>query len=741
MKRFFQVVLPLPLRQSFTYSLPETIGAIPGEGMRVIVPFGKREVMGYIAAEIKESEICLKDRKIKDIIRLLDEESLIDAEILKLCRWAADYYLCGFGEMMKAALPSFMKRSKEKIERSAEIIEKEGTGIEQYRELCRNAVRQRAVLELLFKEHKTLTLSEIKDQTGAGASVVVALQKKGLLRMSTKKVKRKPFILGAAERKEFVLSQEQETALEEISRKITECAFQVFLLKGVTGSGKTEVYLRAIERAISMGKDALYLVPEISLTPLLAREIKAWFGNSVAILHSSLTQGERYDEWMRVKEGEAKIVLGARSAVFAPLRNIGIIIVDEEQDHSYKQEESPRYNARDLAIVRAQFRNIPVVLGSATPSLESYTHAQEGKYRLLEMRSRVEKRALPDVEIVDMKEEFKKTGELDPLSGRLRAKIREKIEAGEQALILLNRRGYSSFIQCRECGNSVSCPRCSISLTYHRESERLLCHYCGYWKKKPERCPMCSSERLLFGGEGTEKIENILKEELDHVRIARMDRDTVRGRGGHARVLGAFEKREIDLLVGTQMIAKGHDFPSVTLVGVISADHLLAFPDFRASERTFQLITQVSGRAGRGEIPGLVIVQAYQSGHHAIQTAVQQDFEAFYAKEIRFRRIMKYPPFTFMANIIILDKDLSRGAGISKKAGRLFKQLADGRLTVLGPAVAPIARIRKNYRFQIVLKARHRKDIGETLNRFLEKASGTIPLRNLIIDVDPLSLM
>ncbi len=741
MKRYLQVVLSLPLRRSFTYSIPDSVTLSPREGMRVLVPFGKKEALGYVSAGIDTSDIGLEEGKIREIIRFLDDEPLIGDDVMKLCRWGSDYYHCGYGELLKAAIPSFVKEKKEKIERFAEIVEQEGMGIEEYKALCKNAFRQIAVLELLMAERKAIAFSEIRERTGAPAPVVVALKKKGLVSVSIRKVRRKPFVLDQVERKEFTLSRDQEHALGEIDASLERGRFQVFLLKGVTGSGKTEVYLRSIETVLKKGKDALYLVPEIALTPMLAREIVGRFGEKVAILHSALTPGERFDEWMRVRTGKARIVLGARSAVFAPLRDVGIIFVDEEQDSSYKQEESPRYNGRDLAIIRARFMNIPIVLGSATPSLESYTNALEGKYQLLEMSSRVEKRPLPEVAVIDMKEDFKKKGEIVPVSDSLFERIEEKTQSGEQALILLNRRGFSSFVQCRECGNIVVCPRCSISLTFHRAGERLLCHYCGYWKKRPGKCPSCSSESLFFGGEGTEKVEKAIMERLPSIRILRMDRDTVRGRGGHARILAMFERKEVDLLVGTQMIAKGHDFPSVTLVGIISADRALTLPDFRASERTFQLITQVSGRAGRGNIHGLVLLQAYHSGHHAIQSAVKQDFESFYEKEMKFRRVMKYPPFTVMTNIIVQDRKLSRGMETSKKIGGLLKRFSEGKITVLGPAVAPIARLKKNYRFQIVLKAKRRKEMGELLKRFLEKAEEKIPLRNVIIDVDPISLM
>ncbi len=820
MKRYFEVAVPLPLRKNFTYLLPETLSQNLQVGMRILVPFGSREVMGYVIAEQKEKDIRIKGVKVKGIKKILDEDPIFDEEILHVARWASDYYVCALGEMIKAALPSgggkvtdrkviriteagleelnksdksrsdkertllqLMKpaegisisqlqkqsplpnlnaiiknllekklaevkisrtifKPKEKVEVCARMIRREKWAINEYRKLCKNAVRQIAVLELLLDEDRTFPYSEIRERTGAPLSVLKALEKKGLVRLEMRKIRRKPVVLEAVSKKDIVPNEEQRAALEEIDKVLDAAQFQVFLLKGVTGSGKTEVYLRAIESALKRGKDALYLVPEISLTPMLQREITGRFGDKVSLMHSALTSGERFDEWIRAKHGEASIVLGARSAVFAPLKSLGLIIIDEEQDPSYKQEESPRYNARDLALIRAREKNIPVVMGSATPSMESYTNALTGKYKLLELKSRVEKRPLPEIRVVDMKEEFKKEGESVTLSEQLKQEIDKKIRDGEQVLILLNRRGFSSFVQCRDCGEIIQCPRCSLSLTYHKVSERLLCHYCGYWKGKPEKCPSCGLEHLLWGGEGTEKLEEDINREIEGLRIGRLDRDAVKGRGGHVGILRDFESGKINLLVGTQMIAKGHDFPSVTLVGMISADRILSLPDFRASERTFQLITQVSGRAGRGDAPGNVIIQAYHSGHYAIQTAIRQNFEDFYERELRFRKAMKYPPFSVLANIIIQNKDRQRGSKQAKKISQMLKRYSENKIVIMGPSMAPIARIRRNYRFQVVLKARSRKAIKDLFSKFfdyIEKEK--MPIKNLLIDVDPVSLM
>jgi primosomal protein N' (replication factor Y) len=542
-----------------------------------------------------------------------------------------------------------------------------------------------------------------------------------------------------------VLNAEQERALAEIRGWLEVGAFTVGLLYGVTGSGKTEVYLRGIETALARGRTALVLVPEIALTLWVGRLCRARFGaqvkEGVAVLHSGLPDAERAREWWRVRRGEARVVIGTRSAVFAPLENLGLVIVDEEQESSYKQEETPRYHGRDTAIVRAKLENGVVVLSSATPSLESYYHARSGKYRLLQLETRVENRPLAPVEVVDLREDFRQTHHTGPVSERLRAAIAERLEQGTQALILINRRGYSWFVLCRSCGAAVQCQNCSITLTYHKRRERLVCHYCGYSRGVPKRCLKCDSEYIHFVGQGTEQLEERLRERFPQARIARLDRDTARTKREYQKVLGAFAAGKLDILVGTQMVAKGHDFQGVTLVGVVSADTALGLPDFRAAERAFQLLTQVAGRAGRGELPGAVLVETYYPEHYAIQHAARQDYPSFFERELHFRRLMHYPPFTALANVIVRDRKVEKVIRWSRTlAGFFAPQEAHG-MKVLGPAAAPLARLRREYRFQFLLKAPKRAQLTRVLTACLDFcAQKRIPETAVIVDVDPLSL-
>jgi primosomal protein N' (replication factor Y) len=538
-----------------------------------------------------------------------------------------------------------------------------------------------------------------------------------------------------------VLNSEQAAALGQIRGWLDAKAFHVGLLHGVTGSGKTEVYLGAVEAAIANGRSALVLVPEIALTLWMGRHVRARFGPGVAVLHSALTDNERAREWWRVRRGEARIVVGTRSAVFAPLENLGLILVDEEQETSYKQEETPRYNGRDTAIYRARLEGVPVVLGSATPSLESYHHARTGKYTLLELKTRVENRPLAQVRVVDLREEFRATHRASPISESLRAAIAVRLEAATQAMILINRRGYSWFLICRGCGVSVQCQNCSIALTYHKKRARLECHYCGFTARIPKACPKCKQEYLYFVGDGAERVEESLREQFPQARIARLDRDTVRTKQEYQKVLGAFARREIDVLVGTQMVAKGHDFEFVTLVGVVGADLALGRPDFRAAEKTFQLLTQVAGRAGRGKLPGEVIVETYYPEHYAIECAVRQDYIAFYEKESHFRRMLHYPPYAALANVLIRSRSLENAIKWSRTLESYFAPFEKEGIKVLGPAAAPLARLRQEYRFQFLLKAAKRSNLTRALSGCVEFcAKREIPETAVIVDVDPTSL-
>ena len=541
------------------------------------------------------------------------------------------------------------------------------------------------------------------------------------------------------------LNVQQESVLRAIRERFALGEFGVQLLFGVTGSGKTEVYLRAVQDALARGKTAIILVPEIALTLWMGRQCRAWFGArfaGVAVLHSALSDVARAREWWRVRNGEARVVVGTRSAIFAPLSNVGLIIVDEEQENSYKQEETPRYHARDVAIVRAKMENCLALLGSATPSLESFYNAENGKYELLTLASRVADRAMASVEIVDLREEFQRTKQTSPISAALHVGIEECLAAGTQALILINRRGYSWSVLCRSCGAAVQCENCSSSMTYHKQRNRLECHYCGSLQAVPLACPKCRSKYVYFFGEGSEHLEERLRKEFPGARIARLDRDTARTKRQFQETLGAFADGALDILVGTQMLAKGHDFHRVTLVGVVSADSSLTMPDFRAAERTFQLLTQVAGRAGRGDLRGRVLIQTYYPEHYAIQDAVRQDYRSFFDRETQFRKMMAYPPFVALANIVVRDTLLERAVGWSRQLSEYFAPHNGKGLHILGPAAAPLARLKKEHRFQFLLKCPRRSLMTKVLGGAIAYCDGkNIPQTAVLVDVDPLSLM
>jgi primosomal protein N' (replication factor Y) (superfamily II helicase) len=541
---------------------------------------------------------------------------------------------------------------------------------------------------------------------------------------------------------DFIFNPEQKAALESIHESVNQRQFSVSLLHGVTGSGKTAVYLAAMQAVLASGRSALLMVPEIGLTPAAAANLHQVFGDEVAILHSALSADERAEQWHRIRRGEARIVVGTRSAVFAPVNDLALIVVDEEHDHSYKQEETPRYHGRDVAVMRGKLCNAAVVLASATPSIESYHNTEEKKYKLLELRQRVERRPLPEVEVVDMKFDFQQSGEDRLFSRQLIEEVTERLARGEQAMILLNRRGYSSVVLCRSCGETLQCKNCTIALTFHKSGYRMECHYCGYRQAVPKLCPACSSEYIFFLGAGSEKVEERLHGAFPQARIGRLDRDTVRTRHDFERVLSQFHAGEINLLVGTQMIAKGHDVHGVTMVGVVGADYALGFPDFRAAEQTFQLLTQVAGRAGRGEMPGKVVLQTFHPDHYAVLFAQRHDYLGFYEKEVRFRRWMYYPPFSALANILVRSDKLDQALTWTGQIGRWFESTRNEGLRVLGPSVAPIMRLKRDYRYHFIVKAESRQKLNTALRRMLAFADGQkIPRTHVIVDVDALSLL
>jgi len=543
-------------------------------------------------------------------------------------------------------------------------------------------------------------------------------------------------------RPEFDFNSAQQSALNRLREAVEARKFSGILLHGVTGSGKTAVYLAGMRAVLEAGRSAILLVPEIGLTPAVAADLHQIFGDEVAILHSALSDKERAQQWHRIKSGEARMVVGTRSAVFAPVADLALIIVDEEHDSSYKQEETPRYHARDIAVVRAKMADATVVLGSATPSLESYFNAKKNKYALLELPDRVEQRALPEVEIIDMRQEFQETGQEQVISRKLAAEIKERFDRTEQVMVLLNRRGYSPLVLCRTCGKTLECQNCAIALTHHKREHKMVCHYCGYTAPVPKACGHCGSEYVYFLGTGSEKLEELLHGMFPQARIARLDRDTVRGHEDFERTLNALNEGELDLLVGTQMIAKGHDIHGVTLVGVVGADSALGLPDFRAAERTFQLLTQVAGRAGRGKTPGKVVLQTYFQDHYAVQYAARHDFTGFYEKELRFRSWMHYPPYSALANVLIRSDKLDDALRWSGTLGKWFEQTRHEGVRVLGPATAPIVRLKRDYRYHFVLKSPSREKLNATLRAMLAYAARQkIPRTQVIVDVDALWLM
>jgi len=609
-----------------------------------------------------------------------------------------------------------------------------------------NLGAKEARIHELLTERGPLPLAQLSKLASVSRAVIERMVRDGVLESWEETIDpaEDPFDTGYSP-PAHTLNETQERAFNAIRSRFELGEFGVQLLHGVTGSGKTEVYLRSVQDTLARGKTAIVLVPEIALTLWIGRQCRAWFGarfEGVAVLHSALTDVERAREWWRVRNGEARVVVGTRSGVFAPLENLGLVIVDEEQENSYKQEETPRYHGRDVAIVRAKMENALALLGSATPSLETYHNAVNGKYELLSMEKRVENRSLAAVSIVDLRDDFRQTHQTSPISKTLHAGIAECLEFKTQALVLINRRGYSWSVLCRSCGASVQCANCSISMTYHKSRNRLECHYCGSIQAVPKVCPKCDSKYVHFFGEGSEHLEERLRKEFPGARIARLDRDTARTKQQYQETLGAFANGALDILVGTQMLAKGHDFQRVTLVGVISADSSLSLPDFRAAERTFQLLTQVAGRAGRGDLPGRVLIQTYYPDHYAIQDAVRQDYLSFYERELQFRRMMSYPPFSSLANVIVRDASLERAIQWSRKLSEYFSPHDNKGMRVLGPASAPLARLKKEHRYQFLLKSPKKSLITRVLSGALAFCDAhEIPQTAVLVDMDPLTLL
>jgi len=737
---FAEVAIPVHVQKTFTYALPESLAAAAKPGCRVLVPLGTKMLTGYIVAlheTLAEAGVGEQDYTIREVSELLDREPVVTSEMLELTRWIADYYYAPWGEAIKSSLPS--GTAVQKIRQAVRLVS--APPREDAKRL--NAQQQR-VIDSLSAFGEPIGYTELTVSAGVSTSVIRTLERNGLVEVFNREVRRNPLAhLNNEPVHELTLTSKQQSALAAITAQIDAGGYGAFLLHGLTGSGKTEVYMRAMRAVVNRGKTALMLVPEISLTPMFARRLHAHFGAATAILHSSLSDGERLDEWNRLRSGDARVCIGARSAVFAPLENLGVIVVDEEHEASYKQEESPGYHGRDTAIMRASRAGAVVILGSATPSMESFQNAQIGKYHYLKLDERIGGRALAQVEIIDMREVFTRHGKAQIFSDEMQEAIRENFSRREQTMVLLNRRGFSAYVLCRTCGESVRCPNCDVALTFHKKQARLVCHYCGHQERVPSKCPDCSGTYIYFLGEGTEQIETLLKEMYPQMRIERLDRDTTRRRGAFERLLGEFAAGEIDLLVGTQMIAKGHDFHNVTLVCVVSVDGGLALPDFRAAERTFQLLTQVAGRAGRGEKPGRVLIQSYHTEHHAVEFARAQVYEKFFEHEIHFRREMHYPPFVTLINLLIRHREYNTAARIAAELARNLKAAdSSGALRVLGPATAPLGRLKGEHRLQILLKTRNRRLAREALDAAMARLrdAGYDP-RHVSVEVDPTSLM
>jgi primosomal protein N' (replication factor Y) len=739
--RNVSVAVPIPYLDLLTYHVPDGI-QLPPVGVRVRVPVGTRVVTGCVVDYPAEAP----SGDLKDVIEVIDLEPLLPSEVVTLCRWVADYYLAGVGDAIAAAMPPGAKRKATSF-KTTRVAALTALGSDAMTGAAGDGLtaKQREALEVLAGSSTGLPLSQLRDR-GISADVVGRLAARGLVLLRAETSDRDPFeraaMVDVRPSESRVLTAEQSAAFDELAALVDACEFRVALLHGVTGSGKTEIYLRLADRMRQAGRQMLLMVPEIALTPSVAALFRGAFGERVAIQHSGLSDGERHDQWHRIRRGEVDVVVGTRSAVFAPLTRVGVIVVDEEHDTSYKQEEAPRYHGRDVAIVRGRGEKALVVLGSATPSMESYQHALSGKYSKSTLERRVLDRPLATVRLVNMREEYADQGPDVVISRALAAAVDDRLQRREQVLVLLNRRGYSTAVFCRQCGDAFECPNCTISLTVHtaRQGWRARCHYCNYSMMVPKTCRKCAAPYLEHVGFGTEKVEQHLREQFPAARIGRIDRDSVRRKGALASLLSRFAAGELDVLVGTQMIAKGHDFPRVTLVGVISADVGLGVADFRAGERTFQLLTQVAGRAGRGERVGEAVVQTLYPEHYSIQLACRQDYVAFFERELGFRRGMRYPPTVALINIVVRGRSFEEAMTTANDAvNRLKPMTATGAFVILGPAPAPLVRLRGEHRVQFFLKGARRAEMRYALKTMLMEMPDV--RRRMTIDVDPLNVL
>lgn len=799
------VIVDVPAKQTdktFDYKIPSKFKDVIKPGTRVIVPFGPRKIQGYVTELKKESSFS----KLREITEPLDLTPVLNEELLKLGEWLTDHTLSYKISTYQAMLPAALKAKYEKkivLAKGADIegmpdllrklfkerkelkwedavmqglvqqLQKEAAAgtveviyqvkdrvrkkllkhvfpavePEQLQEIKENlsaqASGQHAIVDFFLENPEPVEQRLILSALGVSQASVNSLVKKGILKVEELEVYRDPYSEREFARKtSLILTKEQENAISPVLSSIENEHHEVFLLYGVTGSGKTEIYLQSIQEVLNKGKEAIVLVPEIALTPQMVTRFKERFGDLVAVMHSGLSAGEKYDEWRKIQRKEVKVVVGARSAIFAPFENIGIIIIDEEHETSYKQEENPRYHARDVAIQRAKTYNCPVVLGSATPSLESFARAQKGRYTLLSLPKRMNNQSLPTVEIVDMREELR-TGNRSMFSIKLFEKLKDRLEKNEQTVLFLNKRGHSSFVMCRDCGYVMNCPHCDITLTYHRYNEQMKCHYCGYEDRVPTICPECNSEHIRYFGTGTQKVEEELHKLLPEARVIRMDVDTTGRKGSHEKLLSAFQEGQADILLGTQMIAKGLDFPNITLVGVLSADTMLHLPDFRSSEKTFQLLTQVSGRAGRHQLPGEVVIQTYTPEHYSVELAGTQDYDRFYQHEMMVRKVHQYPPFYYLSLVTVSHEELMKVVSVTEKIAKFITSRLSKEAVVLGPVASPIPRINDRYRYQCLIKYKKEPELNNALKAILDhyqQEMGTGGLQ-ISVDLNPYILM
>lgn len=795
-----QVVVDVPTFQtntSYSYLIPANLVSIIKVGMRVVVPFGRRQVVGFVVALNDNIEF---DGQLKPIIELIDLKPVINEELLQLAQWMADDTYSFLISCLQTMIPGGMRTKvkkylvpntpsaeemvnqifgkKGKVEYQNKqldsattatiakliqtkqatfeyILSKKTSEINQLaitslideaqaakikQHLKKNATSQQRLLTILGQLTEPILQSELTKQK-INASTIKVGEQNGWLQKTTIVKNRDPFRQEVQSTQPLKLQPDQDHAVTTINEAITQQQPTTFLLEGVTGSGKTEVYLQVIANALKLGKTALLLVPEITLTPQITNRIRSRFGNKVAMLHSAMSVGERFDEWQRIESGQAKVVVGVRSAVFAPLDNLGVIIMDEEHDSSYKQADNPRYHTRDVAKWRAQYHHCPVVLGSATPSLESRARAYKGIYQRLLLPKRINDHALPHVDIIDMKNEIA-NGAPSDLSQPLIAAIDDRLQKHEQVILMLNRRGYASFVLCRSCGHVPQCPNCDISLTYHKDTNSLRCHYCGFSQPMPNKCPECGSEKLRQHGMGSQRLEEDVNQLFPTAKVVRMDVDTTRKKGSHERIIQQFGQQEADILVGTQMIAKGLDFPNVTLVGVLNADSALEFPDFRSSERTFELLTQVAGRAGRADKQGNVIIQTFNPDHYAIQLAKTQDYEKFYETEMKVRQQGKYSPYYYTVKITISSKEETQALKVAYEIQQTLVNQLSEQTIILGPTPKMIKRVNNQYYYQLIVKYRREPELHLTLTDLLYDAQNKAKKGvQIVIDNEPLDFM